>query len=124
MQVVQHNSHSITTNTAASVYGYMDTVFCNYHQVNRFYRMSLMHLSLTDSLILSLRVSGIGSMNGRQLTLVFASSGFLSEQQPGQWLQDLQFYSLQDCGKEHSRISASSGTRAHMVGKLFLAWEK
>ena len=45
---------------------------------------------------------------GQLLTLVFSSSGSLSEHQPGQWLQNLQFHSIQDCGREYSRISASS----------------
>ena len=36
------------------------------------------------------------------------SSGSLSEHQPGQWLQKLQFHSIQDYGREYSRISTSS----------------
>ena len=39
---------------------------------------------------------------------MLSSSGSLSEHQPGQWLQNLQFHSMQDCGREFSRISASS----------------
>ena len=45
---------------------------------------------------------------GKLLTLVLSSSGSVSEHQPMQWLQTLQFYSMQDCGKEYSRISANS----------------
>ena len=36
---------------------------------------------------------------------MLSSSGSLSEHQPGQWLQTLQFYSIQDCGREYSRIN-------------------
>ena len=39
---------------------------------------------------------------------MLSSSGSLSEHQPGQWLQHLEFHSFQDCGREYSRISASS----------------
>ena len=41
------------------------------------------------------------------LTLVLSSSGSLSEHQPVQQLQNLQFYSMQHCGREDSRISAN-----------------
>ena len=34
-----------------------------------------------------------------------SSSGSLAEQKPGQWLQTLQFHSIQDCGREYFRIS-------------------
>ena len=33
------------------------------------------------------------------VTSVFSSSGSLSEHQPGQTLQNLQFHCLQDCGR-------------------------
>ena len=39
---------------------------------------------------------------------MLSSSDSLSEHQPVQWLQTLQFYCFQDCGREDSRISASS----------------
>ena len=39
---------------------------------------------------------------------MLSSSGSLSEHQPGQWLQNLQFHSPKDCGREFSRIGASS----------------
>ena len=42
------------------------------------------------------------------LTLLLSSSGSLSEHQPVQRLQTLQFHSLQDCEREFSRISAGS----------------
>ena len=50
---------------------------------------------------------------GYLLTAVLSSSGSLSEYLPGQWLQNLhlhsfQFYSIQDCGREYTRIGASS----------------
>ena len=41
-------------------------------------------------------------------SLVFSSSGSLSEHQPVQRHQNLQFHSFQDCGREYSRISTSS----------------
>ena len=39
---------------------------------------------------------------------MLSSCGSLSVHQPVQWLQNLQFYSLQDCGRVYSRVSASS----------------
>ena len=50
----------------------------------------------------------VGQYGVRIVTLVLSSSGSLSEHQPVQRLQNLQFHSLQDCGREYSRISASS----------------
>ena len=49
----------------------------------------------------------VGQYGVRIVTLVLSSSGSLSEHQPVQWLQTLQFHSVQDCGREYSRISAS-----------------
>ena len=43
-------------------------------------------------------------------TLVFSNSGSPSEHQPVQRLQNLQSNSIQDCGREYSRISASSAS--------------
>ena len=45
---------------------------------------------------------------GQLLTPVLSSFCSLSERRPGQWLQNLRFHSLQDCGTEYFRISASS----------------
>jgi len=42
------------------------------------------------------------------VTLVLSSSGSLSEHQPVQRLQNLQFHSPKDCGREYSRISPSN----------------
>ena len=39
---------------------------------------------------------------------MLSSSGSLSEHQPVKWLQNLQLYCMQDCGRKYSRISASS----------------
>ena len=39
---------------------------------------------------------------------MLSSSGSLSEHQPVQWLQTLQFHSPKDCGREYSRVSGSS----------------
>ena len=50
----------------------------------------------------------VGQYGARIVTSVLSSSGSLSEHQQGQWLQNLQFHSSKDCGREYSRISASS----------------
>ena len=39
---------------------------------------------------------------------MLSSSGSLSEHQPVQWLQTLQFQSSKGCGRDNSKISASS----------------
>ena len=46
---------------------------------------------------------------------VLSSSGSLSEHQPVQRLQTFEFHYLQDCGREYSRISASSAN--HLMGQ-------
>ena len=50
----------------------------------------------------------IGQYGARIITLALSISGSLSEHRLTQWLQTLQFCSIQNCGREYSRISASS----------------
>ena len=51
---------------------------------------------------------------GQELTSEFSSFGSLSDHQPGQRLQKLQFYSLQDCGRKYM-YSRISGIARHLV---------